>query len=585
MGQARAERNDPSVTPSGLADLVYRNAHEAPRAPAFTHRVHEQWVDVTTTGFLRDVTAVAKGLIAAGVGSGDRVVVVGVGGYAWPLLAFALWAVRAVVVPVHPACPATRLAHLVRDCRPAAVVLPDGRHAGEVAALQRELHDLGRIWRLDREGIEAITRPGAYIDPSAVRFRREETRRADPAAIVYPASTRPRVRGVVVTHGNLLAAAQGVVEVVGPLRGGDGQAGALVHLPPAAPLWLVAITGCVLARARAVLAGPGRSVERDARETSPEVVLTHPRVLERIGGGEPVGPGRETPAAGERRRGAWRLVARSRQERPHTRLREALGGRATVVVCAGERPPEPVARRYAEAGIAVVHGFGLATTSGPFLLDTAVDGAGTGGRALPGAQVRVSAEGEVLVRGPLVSPGWWGESGDDGREEGWLATGVRGEVDGEGRLSVRGALSPTRGGPQAEDGVALRLEAALLEHPLIGQAMVMDRGFAHTGALLTLDRDQLEYWRLVNGRSLSATPAELAADPLLREEIDQAVRAANAEVDPRSAIRSFHVLPEPFSLHSGLVLASGRLRRDAVLRAFAEEIAAMYQVETVREEQ
>ncbi|WP_017537797.1 AMP-binding protein, partial [Nocardiopsis halophila] len=208
----------PAGTLSGLAEVLYRNAEELPGTEVVSRRGDDgAWERVTAARLLSEVTAVAKGLIGAGVGVGDRVVLVGDARYEQVLLQFAVWAVRAVAVPLPAACAPRRLLAVVRDCRPAAVVLQDGRQAEAATAAAREVPDLGRVWRLDGpEGLEAVTRPGAYMDSSSVRFRMEETVREDPAVIAYPASVEGPGRGAVLTHGNRLDSADALVRRLAP---------------------------------------------------------------------------------------------------------------------------------------------------------------------------------------------------------------------------------------------------------------------------------------------------------------------------------------------------------------------------------
>jgi len=125
-------------------------------------------------------------------------------------------------------------------------------------------------------------------------------------------------------------------------------------------------------------------------------------------------------------------------------------------------------------------------------------------------------------------------------------------------------------------------EARLRAHPLISQVLVIVEGRPFASALVTLVRDQLEYWRLVNGRPLSMAPEEIAGDRDLLREVQGLVYEANRSVPRHLAVRSFHVLAEEFTVQSGLVQPSGELRREAVLRAFSEEIDGLYRVRRER---
>ncbi|MFC4563002.1 AMP-dependent synthetase/ligase [Nocardiopsis mangrovi] len=622
-----------------MGELAYRSAGADARADFFSRRDTEgDWKRVSAGEFLTEMGAVAKGLIGVGVGAGDRVVLVCGNRYEWALIAFAVWVVRAVLVPVAPTCSAERLRHILRDCGPAAIVLDDGRHAPVVEGLAYELTDLARTFRLDREGLEAIARPGAYMDSSAVRYRRDEARRDDPASIVYPVTGLVRARGAVLTHGNYLSSAAGLVERLAPGLPGraPGQESALLRLPLAGVAGHAALVACVLAGVRVGVGRPGAGWEADLRVFKPAVLVSGAELLGQVyarvtdGAG---GSGDEdltafraaTDLAVEfdraERKSAWKRMSRAMYEWMYGRVREALGGRVRLVVCVGGGLEERLDRFYSGIGIAVFQAFGTVESGGAFTANAPGERrAGTAGRPLPGVEMRLARDGEVHLRGPGVFAGYWGapDAGRAAFRDGWLATGFAGEMDSGGYLTVRRRLRaqaslaappeqparrrPVAGPPPAvppvpaagargeaaagavaagaapeADHVAV-LEQHLRAHPLISQAMVIGAGRPYASALVTLIADQLEYWRLVNNRPLSLSREDLAADPDLLREIQSGVRAANRAVPSMWAVRAFHVLAEEFTPRSGLVLEDGRLRRDAVLRAFAEEIDGLYRM-------
>ncbi|MBB4931637.1 long-chain acyl-CoA synthetase [Lipingzhangella halophila] len=606
----------------------------------------DRWERVSASEFLGEVTALAKGFIAAGISAGDRVVLVCGTRYEWVPVSFAIWAVGAVSVPVPSACSAARLRHVLRDCRPAAVVLEDGRHAGAVAGIQHELTDLGRTWRLDTVGLAGISRLGSYMESTAIRFRREETTREDPAAIMYPVRREVATRGAVLTHGNLLASAEGLLERLGPAVSEipAGQATTVMSVPLADIHGHAALVACVLGRVRVGFPSRTAPLLWEMRLFRPTVLLATPSLLEEVHRGERARASEvgwdnlntfdaatdlavsfdESP-----RKGAWKRMSRVMYDWMYTRIRDVLGARVQVAVCAGPPLSERMDRFYGGAGIPVYQAFGTVEAGGVFVASgPGVRGAGTAGAALPGTEVRLGAAGEVYVRGPGVFPGYWDspEASRAAFQDGWLATGVRAEMDEAGFLRVQewvrpqaSRLAPPRNtlasGPAAlpaapaapaepavpaaeapvrgaqghgrgaagppESGVAgqvAALERRLCEHPLISQVMVVVEGRPYASALITLLREQVEYWRLVNGRPLSTPTAEIVSDPTLLREVQKVVHEANGVVSAEARVRAFHVLPEEFSVQSGVVLPSGELRRDVILRAFDEEIDGLYQV-------
>lgn len=623
MRQSRPDLLSQAAQFNGLGDVVYEHANTSPRAGMFSRQTSEgSWEEISASGFLGEVTAAAKGMIAAGIGAGDRVVLVCGTRYEWVLLAFAAWVVRAIVVPVHPRCSQQRLRHVMRDCRPAAVVLEDGRHASTVSGIGHELTDLARIWRLDETGMEAITRPGTYIDPTAVRFRREEASREDPALITYPVSTAESSRGVVLTQGNLLAVGERLAERMRPgVEHQDGRECTLLHTPLADGFAQTTLVACVLSQVRVGLLEEGNSLLNELRVFRPTVLVTLPRVLERIHAQERARMRESgwdnlnsfeaaTDVAIEfdkaERKGAWRRVSRAMYDWIFSRIREALGGRVRFVVCAGGALPLWVDRFFNGAGIPVFHAFGTVETAHAVAANAPEKRrSGTAGQPLRDVEVQVSEVGELYVRGPGVFSGYWNdvEASRAAFRDGWLASGVTGTVDPDGYVSVGERLFPDTAGPEAagdsnsaeKDRDAAtktqppegspadsagdyvhELEQRLRTHPLVSQAMVISEGRPFTTALVTLAGDQLEYWRLVNGRPLAMSPQEIAADPDMVTEIQGVVQEANGAVPAVAQVRAFHILAEEFTVQSGLVLNSGELRRTAVLWAFSEEIDGLY---------
>ncbi|MDE3722819.1 AMP-binding protein [Nocardiopsis sp. N85] len=636
---------------SGLSDLVYEMATDDAHAELFSVPEEggrgDRWARVSAGAFATDVTAVAKGLVAAGVGEGDRVLLVCSDRLEWVRMAFAVWSVRAVLVPLPVSASPERVVHAVRQTRPAAAVVEGERALRVVTALQRELPDLGRVWRCEA-GSGEIVSLGAYMDASSVRFRRDATAPEDAAVVLYPMSTASRwMRGVALSHGALLSAAADLVDRLGPqvAGSGSGQASALADVSLSQIQGLASLVACVVGRVRLGLGGSGRFLER-VRVVRPSVLVCGSSLLEEVFEGER-GSARSTGwdslgtfnSAVEAavqfdrspKKGAWQRLSRSMYDWQFAKVREVLGDRARLVVCWGGALSDRLDSFYGGVGVPVMQVFGTAETAGVFAANAV--GArvpGSVGRALEGREVWVSREGEAHVRGGAVFSGYWGdgEATSSAFREGWLATGVAASVDGDGFVSVSGRVRPQasvvevpgrfsvgeRGGavaaveaaPESEVEVEVvadadvavtealpavvepevrsdaelvaGFEARLRSHPLISQVLVIVEGRPFASALITLVRDQLEYWRLVNGRPLSMAPEEIAGDRDLLREVQGLVYEANRSVPRHLAVRSFHVLAEEFTVQSGLVHPSGELRGDAVLRAFSEEIDGLYRV-------
>ncbi|WP_052745748.1 AMP-binding protein [Allosalinactinospora lopnorensis] len=458
---------------TGLGDLPYQDLKTARHKGGFELDPEAGECRVSATDFLIDVSAVAKGLIATGIAPGDRLILACGARYEWAVVAFAAWAVRAVVVPVSPFSSAGHLQHVIRDTQPAAAIVERAHHSRAVAQLRREFHILTRAWHLDAPlasgprkdpGIEAIKKTGVYMDRSAVLSRRQEATRNDIALIAHPTTGKTAPRGVVLTHGNLLASASSMVGRVRPLLNAipADEASVLMALSPASVFGQCLLTACVMAGVRVGFPpGPSSSPEEDLQRFAPTIVMASPSFLEEVYTNEEAAEAEKASKPGwdnlkafnaavehavefgrSGRRAVWRRLSHAMHEWLYARVRSCLGERARVIVCTGQIP-ERLAHFYTGVGMPVVQGFGLPETSGPFTLNVGGESpGGPGGTVrspIPAVQVRVSPDHEVEVRGDTVFRGYWNapEATRRAFREGWLRTGLIGRLAPEGLVVLR----------------------------------------------------------------------------------------------------------------------------------------------------
>jgi long-chain acyl-CoA synthetase len=261
-------------------------------------------------------------------------------------------------------------------------------------------------------------------------------------------------------------------------------------------------------------------------------------------------------------------------------FRAALGGRVCGAVSCGSPLSRELALFYAGIGIPVHDGYGLTETAGGITAQPVGRAkSGTVGRPLPGIDIQVAQDGEILVRGPAVFQGYVND--DLGTRaslrDGWLATGDLGDLDSEGYLSITGRKKDIIVTSSGKSVSPAALEERLRMHPLIHQAVVVGDNRPCVGALITLDPEFLAHWRGALFTQGDAPGREAREENAVRQEVARAVAAANTTVSRSESIRVFRVLPEPFDVANGLLTPSMKLRRDAIARRYAVEIDAMYQ--------
>jgi long-chain acyl-CoA synthetase len=262
----------------------------------------------------------------------------------------------------------------------------------------------------------------------------------------------------------------------------------------------------------------------------------------------------------------------------YPRLREAFGGQLRYTVSGASPLSSNDAHFFRGAGIPVLEGYGLTETTAPCTANTpARTKVGTVGIPVPGTTVRVADDGEILVKGIGVFKGYHANEAANAEAfvDGFFRTGDLGSLDEDGFLTITGRkkdLLVTAGGKNVAPGP---LEEKIREHQLVEQAVVIGDGRPFVSALVNLDPEGLRNWCAARNVPVMA-PAEAAANEGVRASIQDAVDEANLLVSKAESIRSFVILDADFTVESGHLTPSLKLKRAAVVRDYAEHINRIY---------
>ena len=577
-----------------LTDDVVNNAREAGSDVVFSRRTDSGWEDVTAGGFLEEVSAVAKGLIAAGLEPGDRVALVSKTRYEWTLVDYAIWFAGAVTVPVYETSSAEQLGWILRDSDARAVVAEGPAHLARLAEVRGDLDALNHVWSLDDNAIGVLTGLGADISDEELEKRRTSTTPLDLATLIYTSGTTGRPKGCMITHGNFMFELGVAVEELDELFTVDG-ASTLLFLPLAHVFARVIQVGCVKKRVRMGHSADITNLVVDLGEFRPTFVLAVPRVFEKVfntasqratadGRGKIFDRAAETAIAYSRGldKGRPSLAVRTQHavfsRLVYGKLRDALGGRCRYAVSGGAPLGDRLGHFYRGIGLTVLEGYGLTETTAALTVNLPdATKIGTVGRPLPGTAVRVADDGELLFRGGQVFAGYWHneEATSEALErDGWLHTGDVGEVDDEGFVRITGRkkeILVTAGGKNVAPSV---LEDRLRAHPLVSQVMVVGDGQPFIAALVTIDPEAIPVWAESKGKSTRV--ADLVDDPDLQAEIEAAVEETNKAVSKAESIRKFTILPDDWTEEGGQLTPSLKLKRNVVMREFRDEVDALY---------
>ncbi|SFQ07272.1 long-chain acyl-CoA synthetase [Amycolatopsis arida] len=596
MREYSAPANRSVADDENMADVVWANAERFGDVVSFRRQVDGSWLDVTAREFAAQVLAVAKGMVEAGIGKGDRVGLMAKTRYEWTLLDFAIWAAGAVTVPIYETSSAEQVHWILSDSGAKAVVVETAAHKATLDEVRGRLPELAHAWQIEGEpgAVAELTALGADLADDRVHDRRRSVKADELATIVYTSGTTGRPKGVELTHRNLLAEVRADIDAFPQLM--EQGNSLLVFLPLAHILARAIAVTALTARVTLGHSSDVKELVADLGTFRPTFVVAVPRVFEKVYNGAKLkahteGKGKifdvaeatavaysEALDAGGPGLGL-RLKHAVFDKLVYAKLRAALGGRCTAAVSGGAPLGARLAHFFRGIGVPVFEGYGLTETSAAACVNTEHGfRVGTVGRPVNGTSVRVAEDGEVLLKGDIVFRGYWKneQATEESLEDGWFRTGDLGELDDEGFLKITGRkkeIIVTAGGKNvAPSG----LEDALKAKPLISQAMVVGDRRPFIGVLVTIDEEFFPTWKEQHGKPADATVADLVDDPDLRTAVQEAVNEANRQVSQAEAIKKFTILPRDFSEADGEITPSLKLKRNVVSKNHAGDIEALY---------
>jgi long-chain acyl-CoA synthetase len=597
-----------TLSQNNTADFVFENAANRPNHVALRRRAGATWRDVTAAQFAAEVTDVARGLIAAGIAPGDRVVVMSKTRYEWTVTDIALFSVGAVVVPIYETSSAEQVQWILSDSGARAAFIETRAHAEIVASVRAETPDLLHVWQFDAGALDELAAAGKDVPADDVHARRAAVRLDDLASIIYTSGTTGRPKGCQLTHHCFVSEVNELL--VGLASFFNENTSTLLFLPIAHVFGRAIEIGSLAAGCTLGHSADIKNLLDDLAGFKPTFVLAVPRVFEKVyntakqkahGDGkgrifdkaESVAIAYSQATESGRAPLGLKLVHAVFDKLVYSKLRAALGGNCIAAVSGGAPLGSRLGHFFRGVGITIYEGYGLTeTTAGVTVNTPEALRIGTVGRPIGGASVRVAEDGELLFKSPVVFRGYWknptatneafgGESGGTPANEGvagggWFHTGDIGEIDEDGFVRITGRkkeLIVTAGGKNVAPAV---LEDRVRANWLVSQCLVVGDQQPFIAALITIDPESFPTWLELNDKPASTTIAEAVHDPQLRAEIQAAVDEANKAVSKAESIRKFTILDTDWSEAGGQITPSLKLKRNVVLRECAPQIDELY---------
>jgi long-chain acyl-CoA synthetase len=578
-----------------LTDTVAEHAAQRPRTVLFSRFVDGSWSDIDAERFLAEVTGLAKGLVAGGVGPGDRVGLMSKTRYEWTLADYAIWFAGAVTVPIYETSSAEQVQWILGDSGAVAVIVETPAHAATVAQVRDGLPGLKQVWTIDSGMLEELANAGAEVSDEEISARRSTLTSESLATIIYTSGTTGRPKGCELTHANLDVLTRNAVASLTAVVEAPG-ASTLLFLPLAHVFARFVQVLCVTAGARMGHTSDVKHLVQDLGRFKPTFVLAVPRVFEKIynsaeasaaaGGKASIFAAAATTAIGYSEaldKGGPGLLQRGKHavfdRLVYGKLRAAMGGQVQYAVSGGAPLSPRLGHFFRGIGVTILEGWGLTETTAPATVNTPDHlRIGTVGRPLPGVGIRVDDDGELLVNGVGVLGGYYHDEAATAEAivDGWFRTGDLGEIDDDGYIRITGRKKEIIVTAAGKNVAPTVLEDRLRGNVLVSQCMVVGDQRPYVAVLVTLDAEMLPGWLKTKGKP-DLTVEEARHDADVRAEVAAAVEVANQAVSHAEAIKKFEILAVDFTEAGGQLTPKLSLKRRVVMKECAEDVERLYQ--------
>jgi long-chain acyl-CoA synthetase len=559
------------MTYRNLAELHRRQAERLGSRPALRLKRHGIYHDLSMEQYRADALACAAALVDVGVQPGDRVGLLSENRLEWLIADMGILAAAAVNVPPHAPLSARQIHFQLADAGVRWLFVSSREQLAKVEQVRGQLPLLqGMVLFDDSKELSGEHSAGVVPWPSFLQrgqhklqelapelVRREAALGPDDlATIMYTSGTTGNPKGVMLTHANLVSNIMAALEAQQ-----HGPDDVILSWLPFSHIYARTVDHyqSVAAGALLCLAESVDTLVDNLREVQPTHMSCVPRFYEKV----------------------LTAVAASDPKETGRRLRELFGPRIEWLGSGGAPLPKAIGEAFQEAGLVILEGYGL-TESSPVISFNRKNNnrIGTVGQSLPGVEVAIAPDGEVLCRGPNVMKGYWNnaEATGEALRDGWLYTGDLGRLDGDGFLSITGRKKELLVLSNGKKVVPPQIEGLLLGDDCIDQVAIYGEGRNFLSALIVPHWENLRRALSAEGCNVNdEKPDELARLPAVRRFLRNRIDAALVDVANWEQVCKFLVLPQPFTVAAEELTVSLKLRREVIFSKYRAELEALYQ--------
>ncbi|CAO1651376.1 long-chain fatty acid--CoA ligase [Salinibacterium sp. NSLL150] len=552
------------------------------------------WSDVTSSEFLTQVKALAKGLVAAGIEPGDKIGLMCKTRYEWTLIDFATWFAGAVLVPIYETSSPSQILWNITDSGATGMITETPDHFARFDEIRADVPGIANLWQIDLGDLDKLAKSGTDVSDDEIERRRNLAKGSDLATLIYTSGTTGKPKGCIITHSNFVElcrnSQKAIPEVVNP------DSSTLLFITTAHIFARFISILCVHGGVKVGHQPDTKLLLPSMASFKPTFLLAVPRVFEKV-----YNSSEQKAEAGGKgkifRKAADVAIAHSKAlDEGHvplglkiqfavfdrlvlSKIRAALGGRVKYAVSGSAPLGLRLGHFYRSLGLTILEGYGLTETTAPISVNKPSNfKIGKVGPPLPGVSVRIAEDGEIQAKGVCVFEGYWNNQAatDDVFEDGWFKTGDIGQFDEDGYLEITGRkkeIIVTAGGKNVAPAA---LEDPIRANPIIGQVIVVGEQRPFISALVTLDEEMLPVWLANNGLDATWTLEQAAKNPAVLAEVQRAIDVGNSRVSRAESIRKFHILDADLTEESGHLTPKMSIKRNVILADFADVIESLY---------
>ncbi|MCS6830780.1 MAG: long-chain fatty acid--CoA ligase [Armatimonadota bacterium] len=592
---------------------MYRNlctvfAEVADRQPEHTALVRiqkGQTFPLTYGEYLQRAIHFSAGLEATGVSFGDRVLLLSENRPEWAIADYALLSLGAIVVPVYPSLPPNQIEYLARDSGARVIIVSDEKQYRKAVEVSKAAPQLETIVVMDPPASLAsnaisfadIEQRGTEIADAEHRFRERITQIPPDhiATFIYTSGTTGEPKGAMLSHHNLLSNVEASLQVIHA-----GPDDVFLSFLPLSHVFerMAGHFTAVACGATVYYCETLFTIARDMQIARPTVMLAVPRLFDSIRERVMENATRQPPlrrrifhwamrngakaaqaVRGERQWTPWlRFKHRLADRLVLHKVREVTGGRLRFFVSGGAALGRHNAEFFHTFGILILEGYGLTETSPVVAVNRPENYRfGTVGQPIPDVEVRIAEDGEILVRGPNVMQGYYNkpaETADVIDSSGWLHTGDLGAIDADGFLRITGRKKDIIVLANGKNVAPVPIEEQLKTSPYISEAVLFGDEQDVITALIVPNFERTREWAKMQGL-LVRSDSELVALPEVKQLVKQEIERLTTHLAEFEKVRRFTLLDHPFSIETGELTPTLKVRRHFIKQRYAKELEAM----------